>query len=112
MLSLEFLFWSLLVAALVAFWWQGDRIKNLALQQVSRSCQQQGLQLLDQTLVLRGLWLVRSPNGILALRRRYQFEFTSTGQARYRGEIVLLGQHIVSLEMEPHIMPDSEQRLH
>ena len=112
MLSLEFLFWSLLVATLLAFWWHSDRIKSMALQQVSRGCQQQGLQLLDQTMVLRGLWLVRSPTGIMALRRRYQFEFASTGQARYRGEVVLLGQQIISLEMEPHILPDSEQRPH
>jgi len=111
LLSLEFLIWSLLVAALLAFWWHSDRIKSLALQRVNRVCQQQALQLLDQTMVLRGLWVVRGPNGLLALRRRYQFEFSSTGQSRYRGQVILLGQQIVSLDMEPHIMPDEDQQL-
>ncbi|GAB5499034.1 MAG: DUF3301 domain-containing protein [Pseudohongiellaceae bacterium] len=111
MLSLEFMFWSVLVAALLAFWWHSDRIKSLALQQVNRVCRQQALQLLDQTMVLRGLWVVRSPSGVLVLRRRYQFEFSSTGQARYRGEVILLGQQIISLDMEPHILPNDDQQL-
>lgn len=105
MLSLTFLFWSAVVAALIAFWWHSDRIKALTLEQVARLCVQQELQLLDQTMVLRGLWVARSPSGVLALRRRYQFEFTTTGEARYRGEVTLLGRQIVSLEMEPHILP-------
>ena len=115
MLSLSFLFWSTVAVALVAFWWHSDRIKALALAQVTRVCREQDLQLLDQTMVLRGLWVVRGPTGFLMLRRRYQFEFTSTGAARYRGQVVLLGRQIVSLEMEPHVMPDEpdpERRLH
>lgn len=111
-MSIEFLFWSTLVAALIAFWWHSDRIKYLALQQIVQVCQRQGLQLLDQTMVLSGLWLARNPDGLLAIRRRYRFEFSSTGTSRYSGEVILLGRHIVSLEMEPHIMPDEDQPLH
>lgn len=110
-MSLEFITFLTLFAALVAFWWHSDRIKLLTLQQINQICRQQQLQLLDQTMVLAGLWVVRSPTGVLALRRRYQFEFTSTGAARYRGLVVLVGRQIVSLDMEPHLLPDEEQRL-
>lgn len=111
-MSLQLLFWLTLMAALLAFWWHSDQIKNLTLQQIARVCHQQGLQLLDQTMVLSGLWLVRDPDGVLAIRRRYRFEFSSTGTSRYSGEVVLLGRSIVSLEMEPHIMPDEDQAMH
>ena len=111
-MSIEFLFWSTLVAALVAFWWHSDRTKNLALQQISNLCRQQGLQLLDQTMVLSGLWLARNSDGRLAIRRRYRFEFSSTGTSRYTGEVILMGRHMVSLEMEAHIMPEDDGSLH
>ena len=111
-LSLEFLFWSTCAAALVTFWWHSDRIKGLTLQQVTHACRQQGLQLLDQTMVLSGLSLTRNQEGRLAIRRRYRFEFSSTGASRYVGEVVLSGRQIVSLKLEPHIMPNDEQAPH
>jgi len=111
-LSLEFLFWSLLAAALISFWWQSDRTKQFAMDKALLACKQQDLQFLDQTMVLRGLRPVRTSEGQLVLRRRYQFEFTTTGQARYKGKVTLLGNRVSSLELEPHIMPESNKRLH
>lgn len=110
MLSLDFLFWSLLIGALLAFWWRSDKIKHFALQLVARHCRQQGLQLLDQTMVLKGLKPERNQAGNLVLRRRYDFEFTSTGTERYAGTVVLLGQTLHSLELAPHILPEDEQQ--
>gem|GEM_PF-221996 len=112
LLSLEFLFWSLLAAALISFWWQSDRTKQFAMDKALLACKQQDLQFLDQTMVLRGLRPVRTSEGQLVLRRRYQFEFTTTGQARYKGKVTLLGNRVSSLELEPHIMPESNKRLH
>jgi hypothetical protein len=108
-LSLEFLIWALLIASLIAFWWQSDKVKHLALQLVARHCQQQGLQLLDQTMVLKGLRLARSNDGRLQLRRRYEFEFASTGSERYQGKIILAGLQIEELELAAHLLPESEQ---
>ncbi len=87
-------------------------MKSLAVAQVSHYCRQQELQLLDQTMVLRGLRLARDDNGNLCLRRRYEFEFTSTGEARNRGEIVMLGRQLSRLEVEAHILPEQDHRLH
>lgn len=110
-MSLDFLFWATLAAALIAFWWHSDRIKALALGQINTACRQQGLQLLDQTMVLSGLWLVRGTEGSLTIRRRYRFEFSSTGSVRYGGLVELQGRKIVQIELEPHILPNKDQSL-
>ncbi len=109
MLTLESLFWLTLVAGIVSFWWQSDRIKSLAMQRVYHHCRNQNLQLLDQTMVLKGIGLQRDESGSLRLRRRYTFEFTSTGEMRHQGWIILLGNSIVSLELEPYIIPESDE---
>lgn len=106
MLTLSLLFWATLVAALISFWWQSDKIKTVALQFVTQHCKNQGLQLLDQTMVLSGLWPIRGESGSLMLRRRYGFEFTSTGQERYIGTVELKGRQLSHFALAPHILPD------
>jgi hypothetical protein len=105
MLSLALLFWITIAIALVSFWWHSDRIKALALAHVYRYCKDTGLQLLDQTMVLRGVWPVRNESGLLVMRRKYNFEFTSTGESRYEGLIVMCGLKVLSLELEAHLYP-------
>lgn len=113
MLNLSLLLWLLLIAAVAAFWWRSDRIKQEAMLIVSQHCRSQGLQLLDQSLVLKGLWPVREAGAGWRLRRRYQFEFSSTGEQRYRGNLVLVGRDPARIDLEPHVLPDSEkQRWH
>jgi len=41
--------------------------------------------------------------------RRYSFEFTSTGEKRYRGQVSLSGLHFTNLELEAYIIPKDEQ---
>lgn len=57
-------------------------------------------------MVLNGLWPSRGKDGALRLRRRYNFEFTSTGTERYLGMIELIGQQFSNLELAPHIYPE------
>ena len=57
-------------------------------------------------MVIKGLFPVRDESGSLCLRRRYRFEFTSTGEVRYRGVIVMVGRNKQSIELEPHILPE------
>ena len=100
------------LAVLISLWWQSDQIKRQALHLLRRQCSELNLQLLDQTMVLRGLWPARNSNGALRLRRRYEFEFTSTGQIRHTGLLILVGNTVLSLELEPHPMPEERQNLH
>ncbi|MCH2355922.1 MAG: DUF3301 domain-containing protein [Pseudomonadales bacterium] len=107
-MSLSLLFWATVVAAFISFWWRSDKIKHGALAHVSRYCKQQNLQLLDQTLVLRGVWLVRNEKGSLIFRRKYSFEFTSTGEVRYHGRVVLYGASLQRMDLEAYIIPDDD----
>jgi hypothetical protein len=104
--SLSLLFWITVVIALISFWWQSDQVKHIALTHVYRYCKTQNLQLLDQSMVLRGVWPARDEQGSLKLRRRYSFEFTSTGEARYQGTVELFGNRLQKLELEAHIFPE------
>lgn len=82
-------------------------IKSTALQHLYQYFREQDLQLLDQTIVLKGVWPCRSDSGSLQLRRRYAFEFTSTGEERYKGLIELNGRRVQRIELEAHILPDT-----
>jgi len=62
-------------------------------------------------MVLRGVWPARDEGGSLKIRRRYGFEFTSTGQARYQGTIILLGHVLKNLELEAYILPSDDDSL-
>lgn len=107
-MSLSLLFWATVATAIISFWWQSDKIKNGALAYVVRHCKKQNLQLLDQTMVLKGVWLVRDQQGSLRFRRKYSFEFTSTGEARYQGLVVLHGTVLTSMELDAYIIPEDE----
>ena len=112
MLTLEALAWITFLAALFSFWWHSDRIKSLAMQRVYQVCKEQQLQLLDQTMVLKGISLKRNDAGIVGIQRRNEVEFTTTGEKRHRGCVKLLGNAILSLELEPYIIPESDHSLH
>lgn len=111
MLTLSSIIWTAIGVSLISFWWQGDKIKSIALQHLYDYCRQQDLQLLDQTIVLKGVWPRRNDFGSLQLRRRYGFEFTSTGEERYQGSIELSGRRLQRIEVEPHILPEPDNRL-
>jgi len=112
MLSLTALAWVTAISALVALWWQSDKVKLRTLQQVHQHCRQLNLQLLDQTMVLKGLWPARDQAGSLRMRRRYEFEFSVSGEKRYNGTVITMGNSIFSLDLEPHTLPTQEQQLH
>lgn len=111
-MSLAFLFWTTVFIALVSFWWQSDKIKANAMRHVYEYCRQQNLQLLDQTMVLKGVWPRRNTDGALQLRRRYDFEFTSTGEERYKGSIELSGNRLQGITVPPHILSEAPEQLH
>jgi len=111
MLTLSSIFWTAVAVGLISFWWQGDTVKITAMQFLYQYCKEQNLQLLDQTIVLKGVWPQRGENGSLQLRRRYAFEFTSTGENRYKGTIELKGRRLQRLDLEPHVLADEDEPL-
>ena len=104
--DLTALIWMTLLAAVALLWWQNLKARESALKQVKRYCEREALQLLDQSVALRGLSITRNPqNGQLSLKRRYGFEFTSTGDERYQGNIELLGGRLLHIEVDAHRVP-------
>jgi hypothetical protein len=94
-----------LVLALCAgayWWWRAYAVKESVLQIVRRHCKAMDVQLLDDTVALRGMWLKRDAHGSLRVRRSYVFEFTSTGDERYHGDAVMLGLYLETIQLEPH----------
>ena len=101
-LELADLFWLTLIVLLLLHWWQSLKVKEIALKAASRHCQELDLQLLDQSVYLRGIWLKRDDNGKIRIWRSYLFEFTATGEDRARGRIVLLGVRVTGITLEAH----------
>ena len=113
-MSLEAIFILTLLAAVTSFWWQSDKVRGFAYQHALGYCRERGLQLLDQSLVLVGVKPVRGESGGLHLRRRYRFEFATTGETRYKGWVELFGVRLNKFEVEPHVLPgsDVDDRVH
>lgn len=106
------------LAGLFMIWWHWRRLKDLALQLASRRCDEQGLQLLDETVQLESCKLARNARHERVLERRYRFEFTCTGGERYWGRITLRGDRLEVFELPPHLLvsredsSDAERWLH
>jgi hypothetical protein len=74
----------------------------------TRHCEQFNLQLLDQSMVIKGFWVERTAGGSLSVRRRYQFEFSSTGEQRYLGLLTMLDSRLKSIDTETYQLPHSD----
>ena len=85
------LFLLIVIGAVLWFWQQSLRAREIAARAAHDLCQRQGLQLLDSTVALNGLRLQRSGDGWLRLQRTYQFEYSRDGDRRERGFILMLG---------------------
>jgi hypothetical protein len=113
MFSLNHLILIGLVVLGVAYWWRSMGAREVALKAARRHCEQHALQLLDDSVVLRGIWLERDRNARLSVRRSYRFEFSATGAERYQGRIVTLGDRVQSVQLSPHrFHPDQNETLH
>ncbi len=80
----------LLVLAGFYVWQSALRTRELARILSRDLCSQARVQLLDQTVALQRLMLVRVPARGLLLRRDYGFEFSVDGNDRHRGSLSIL----------------------
>lgn len=108
MFSLFNLLWLVLAGILAFYWWQSGLYKGRARDLATAHCQQLELQLLDQSMVIVGFWPVRSRAGKLVFRRTYLFEFSSIGDRRYQGRLVLEDMALKTIDLEAYRLPDSE----
>jgi hypothetical protein len=105
-LSLLFL---LVLAAFGWFWFDSMHALEIARKAGKRACGEAHVQFLDDTVAGTSLALVRAKSGRRVLRRSYRFEFSETGNTRLEGQLVLLGDTLESVTMEPYKMLDEDQ---
>ena len=93
------------LAAAVSVWWTGQKARERVLSAARARCNHVGVQLLDETVTLDGWGLMRGPGGTLRLWRRYGFEFSSTGDERYAGHVLMAAGRIRRIELDAHRLP-------
>jgi hypothetical protein len=87
------------------YWWDTVRTQELAREAGLRACQKAEVQFLDDTVERKRQWLRRNAHGRIQLCRLYFFEFTSDGNERYQGRIVMFGQALREVEMDAYRIP-------
>lgn len=80
----------LLIGFVAGAWTWSTAGRERVVAVVKEVCADLKLQRLDDSVVLRGLRLLRTPRGI-TLGRVYRFEFTIDGISRYAGDVALAG---------------------
>lgn len=108
MLNLFDLTLLILCGACAAWLWRGHGIRERAVLLARQHCERQEVQLLDDNVALRRLALLRDARGQRRLARVYGFEFTVTGEQRLQGSISMFGQHLGSIQLDPHPFPAAE----
>jgi hypothetical protein len=90
-----------LLAALVLFWHSSLAARELANRVATETCTNANVQMLDGTVAIHRLRLVRDGDAPLAWRRIYVFDYTEDGFARKRGFVVLTGNDIDTVGLGP-----------
>ncbi len=93
------LFLIALFGAAGLFWLDSARARELA-NAISRvSCEQRGVQLLDDTVAFARMGLRWTRDG-LRIRRMFRFEFSAEGVGRRTGYVLLLGTRLERVELD------------
>lgn len=100
-MSWELLLATALLAALGVFWHSSLAARELANQVAMDTCTSAQVQMLDGTVSIHRLKLVRHSEAPLAWRRTYVFDYTEDGFSRRRGFVVLTGDSIDTVGLGP-----------
>ena len=84
------------------YWFNAQKAKEIALVAARDHCLALEVQMLDGYVALNSIWLKRDKAGKMQLRRSFLFEFSSTGNERYNGTLLMLGRQVESIYMEPY----------
>ncbi len=102
----------LALGAVVALWLRLSVARERAMQEARRQCQQHGLQLLDETVGLRGLRL-RRIGGRRRIERCYGFEVSIDGHDREPGRLWMVDGTLSSLSLPTiELLPHGEAAAH
>ncbi|MEP6898358.1 MAG: DUF3301 domain-containing protein [Rhodanobacter sp.] len=88
----------LVLGAIVGLWLKLSVARERAVREARRQCEQHGLQLLDETVGLRGVRL-RRVNGWHMIERCYGFEVSIEGDDREPGRLWMIGTALSGLSL-------------
>ncbi len=81
----------------IAFWSAGRGVAQLAIDHGRRACYHAGVQWLDQNVHQVRLRLYRRSDGWLGWERHYRFEYSTGGEDRHAGMVVMQGRTLSGL---------------
>ncbi|MDD1613559.1 MAG: DUF3301 domain-containing protein [Methylococcaceae bacterium] len=84
------------------YWFNAQKAKEIALGTARAHCLAMEVQMLDDYVALNGIWLKKDKLRKMQLRRSFLFEFSSTGNERYNGTVLMLGRRVESIYMDPY----------
>jgi hypothetical protein len=98
---------SLLIALVLSacFWFDGIRVREIAVNTGRDLAERCNLQLLDETVACSKLRLGRNRRGHAQLMRTYDFEVSANGSDRLSCQLVLLGSELQSWHIPPYLQP-------
>lgn len=105
------------IGAAIWFWLDTLKAREAGIRAARQACAEEGLQLLDETVVGHSIRPARNGDGQFRLRRVYIFEFSDTGDNRRSGSVTLLGGDVEFLHIRPQLYvvpraPENYDHLH
>src|SRR5262245_26038609 len=92
----------ILIVGGALLWADSLRARERAVQAGRSACERYNVQFLDDTVSFARMRLARNEEGELRISRTYTFEFTETGNSRRQGAIVMVGNQLADLQLEPY----------
>jgi hypothetical protein len=98
--------WELLIAVavlavLAGFWHSSLAARELANRVAMETCASANVQMLDGTVAIHRLRLVRGGDAPLVWQRTYVFDYSADGFSRQRGFVVLTGDSVDTVGLGP-----------
>ena len=102
------MFSLLVLLACVWLLWDNLKAREAAVAASRDLCKAEGLQLLDDTVVMQSLRPVRGSGGRLRLKRIYVFEYSDTGNDRHKGSVTLIGDTVITFFVGPRPVAEAQ----
>ena len=96
------LFFIIVLLTIGFYWSTAMKAREIAFMAAKTHCQKMDVFLLDEYVALNGQWFKRDVDGKVKAWRSYQFEFSSTGDERYHGKVIMLGAKVIKIQLEPY----------
>lgn len=97
----------LLLAAVAWLWLDSLNAREAAVSATKAACDAETLLLLDDTVAIQRISLGRDGDGVLRIRRVYDFEYSDTGNDRRTGSIAMLGSRFLVINLS---LPDTPEK--